>query len=360
MIKKYVYGTPIPTGAVVEDIEAAEGGIQYFTELEMNGKIILNYAMENDDIVYGLGEANHGMNKRGAIYRSFCSDEPNQTEDKQSLYGAHNFLVITGIISVGIFVDCASQVTFDIGYKALNMLNIEPSCNDFTVYIIEGKSAYDIVKQFRKMIGRSYIAPRWAFGYQQSRWSYMNEDEIRTVVKNHRDNGIPLDAVYLDIDYMDGYKDQEMKAQGVRLVPIIDAGVKIEPGYDIYEEGRQYQLFCKRADGSDFVAGVWPGRTHFPDFMNSNARMWFGSKYKTFIDAGIEGFWNDMNEPAMFFTEEGVNEVKEYLQNFDFNTNDPGKFFEIKDKLTGISNRMKDYESFFQIISHGGHIFFLI
>ena len=362
MVKKYVYGNPIPTGAVTENIEIAEGGIQYFTELEMNGKIILNYAMENDDIVYGLGEANHGLNKRGAVYRSFCSDEPNQTEDKQSLYGAHNFLVITGMISVGIFVDCASEVVFDIGCKSLNMLNIEPSCNDFTVYIIEGKSAYDIVKQFRKMIGRSYIAPRWAFGYQQSRWRYMNEDEIRTVVKKHRDSGIPLDAVYLDIDYMEGFKDftvseerfpdllgfvGEMKSQGIRLVPIIDAGVKIESGYDIYEEGRQYQFFCKRADGTDFVAGVWPGRTHFPDFMNSNARMWFGSKYKKLIDAGIEGFWNDMNEPAMFFTEEGVAEVKEYIQNFDFNTNDPGKFFEIKDKLVNISNRMKDYESFF-------------
>ena len=87
------------------------------------------------------------------------------------------------------------------------MLNIEPGCPDFIVYIIEGRSLNDIVKQFRELIGRSYIAPEWAFGYQQSRWSYMNEDEIRTVVRKHKDAGIPLDAVYLDIDYMDGYKD---------------------------------------------------------------------------------------------------------------------------------------------------------
>ncbi len=362
MIRKYVYGNPIPTPAVVQNIEAEEDSVQYLTELEMNGKIILNYSMENDDIVYGLGEANRGLNKRGGLYRSFCSDEPNQTEDKQSLYGAHNFIVITGMISVGFFVDCASEVTFDIGYTSSNILNITPGCGDFTIYVIEGRSAYDIVKQFRKLIGRSYIAPKWAFGYQQSRWSYANEDEVREVVKKHRQNGVPLDAVYLDIDYMDGYKDftvseerfpafpefvKEMREQGIHLVPIIDAGVKIEDGYPIYEEGRQYQLFCKRADGSDFVAGVWPGKTHFPDFMNSNARMWFGSKYKTFIDIGIEGFWNDMNEPAMFFTPEGVAEAKQYLDNFDFNTNEPWKFFELKDKLTGLSNRMKDYESFF-------------
>ena len=362
MIKKFVYGNPIETGAVVKPVEASADPIQYLTELEMNGKLIFNYEMENDDVVYGLGEANGGLNKRGAVYRSFCSDEPNQTEDKQSLYGAHNFIVISGMINVGFFIDCASEVRFDIGFTSQNMLNIHLGCPDFTVYIIEGRNAYDIVKQFRELIGRSYIAPMWAFGFQQSRWSYMNEDEVRTVVKKHRDAGIPLDAVYLDIDYMYGYKDftiseerfpnfsefvSEMKQEGVRLVPIIDAGVKIEDSYELFEEGRQYQLFCKKGDGTDFVAGVWPGKTHFPDFMNSGARMWFGSKYKSLIDSGIEGFWNDMNEPAMFYTEDGVNEAKEYLQNFDFNTNDPGKFFELKDKLTSLSNRMKDYESFF-------------
>ena len=362
MVKKYVYGNPIETNAVVAQIEQEEGPVQYLSEIEMNDKIIFNYAMESDDIVYGLGEANRGMNKRGGLYRSFCSDEPYQTEEKQSLYGAHNFIVVTGMISVGFFIDCASEVKFDIGYTSYDLLNIEPGCKDFTVYVIEGKSAYDIVKQFREMIGRSYIAPKWAFGYQQSRWSYMSEDEIREVVKKHRESGIPLDAVYLDIDYMEGYKDftvseerfpnfpefvKEMREQGVRLVPIIDAGVKIEEGYDIYEEGKQYQLFCKKADGSDFVAGVWPGRTHFPDFMNTNARMWFGSKYKVLIDSGIEGFWNDMNEPAMFFTEEGIQEAKEYLDDFDFNTNEPGKIFELKDKVSGLSNRMKDYQSFY-------------
>ena len=181
-------------------------------------------------------------------------------------------------------------------------------------------------------------------------------------MRHYRDSGIPLDAVYMDIDYMDGYKDftisqerfpdfpafvQEMKAQGIRLVPIIDAGVKSEPGYEIYEEGKQYQFFCKGSDGSDFVAGVWPGRTHFPDFLNSQVRMWFGSKYKVLTDCGVEGFWNDMNEPAMFFTEDGIREAKEYVQSFDFATNDPGQFFQLKDKLTGLSNRQKDYESFF-------------
>ncbi len=363
MVKKYVYGTPIPTGAVVENIEVSKDPIQYLNELTTaENQTFFTYMMENDDIVYGLGEANRGLNKRGYIYESNCTDDPCHTEEKRSLYGAHNFIVLSGMISVGIFIDAPSKVTFDIGYTAHNMLKIMPSDNNFTVYIIEGKGAYDVVKQFRQMIGRSYIAPRWAFGFQQSRWSYMNEDEIRTVVKSYRENKIPLDAVYMDIDYMEGYKDftvsderfpnfkdfvAEMRSQGIRLVPIIDAGVKIEEGYDVYEEGRQNQFFCKMADGSDFSAGVWPGKTHFPDFLNSNVRKWFGHKYKVLLDDGIEGFWNDMNEPAMFYTQQGINESVQYIRDFDFNTNDPNKFFKLKDKLTGLANREEDYKSFY-------------
>ncbi len=373
MIKKYSYGQPIETSAVVTDIPAEQDEIQALNLIRSDeGNLFLTYFMEEDDVVYGLGEANRGINKRGYIYESFCSDDPLHTEEKRSLYGAHNFLIVSGMVNIGIFVDTPSQVQFDIGYTAKNVLKITPSDENFKLYLIEGNGAYDIVRQFRKLIGRSYIAPRWAFGFQQSRWSYCNEDEIREVVKNYRDNHIPLDAVYMDIDYMDGYKDftvseerfphfrefvSEMKQQGIRLVPIIDAGVKIEEGYDIYEEGRYYQLFCKRPDGSDFVAGVWPGKTHFPDFMNTNARNWFGSKYQKLLQEGIEGFWNDMNEPAMFYTEEGVREAKEYLKGFDFDNIDAGNFFQLTDMIKGLANRRKDYESFYhnmdgQIVRH--------
>ena len=140
--------------------------------------------------------------------------------------------------------------------------------------------------QFRQLVGRSYIPPKWAFGNAQSRWSYMNEDEVREVVANYRANHMPLDAVVLDIDYMERYKDftvdaqrfprfadfaAEMKAQGIHLVPIIDAAVKVEEGYDVYEEGVKNGYFCTNQDGTPFVAGVWPGRVHFPDMLNPEA-----------------------------------------------------------------------------------------
>ena len=201
------------------------------------------------------------------------------------------------------------------------------------VYIIDGDNVYDIVRTFRKAAGRSYIPPMWAFGYTQSRWSYATADSVRDVVKNYRKHDIPLDAVYMDIDYMVDYKDftvsqeafgdlkefaKEMKAEGVRLVPIIDAGVKIEKGYDVYEEGVKNGYFCTDKDGKPFEACVWPGMTHFPDFLNPDARKWFGEKYKILTDMGIEGFWNDMNEPAIFFSQKSVDKahelVKEYAQ----------------------------------------------
>ena len=361
MIRKYIYGTPIETDAVVENITPEKGQLEHLSQTADNeGHIVFSCKLADDDIVYGLGESPRGINKRGHIYESFNSDDPYHTEEKRSLYGSHNFIIIDSGTCFGVFIDCGASVTFDIGCTEYDRLTITPSISDFSLYIIEGGSSYDIVRKFRRIIGKSYIAPKWAFGFQQSRWSYYTADEVRNVVKSYREAGIPLDAVYLDIDYMEDYKDftvsserfpdfadfvKEMKETGIHLVPIIDAGVKIEDGYEIYEEGKKNGYFCKRPDGSDFVAAVWPGRTHFPDFLDPDARKWFGDKYKVLLDAGIDGFWNDMNEPAMFYTDEGVEEIIEYVKSFDFNCNSASKYFELSGKFTGLANRRKDYSN---------------
>ena len=366
MIKKYVFGSPLDTGAVIADIPACREELTLpAPSRDENGLPVFSLGLDDSDIVYGLGEAPRGINKRGHIYESFNSDDPVHTEDKRSLYGSHNFLIISGKSSLGIFVDSGASVTFDIGYTDYDRLVIKPSEKDLVLYTIDGGSPADIVSQLRKMTGRSYIAPKWAFGFQQSRWSYYTADDVRRVASEYRENEIPLDAVYLDIDYMEGYKDftvseerfpdfrdfvSEMRGMGIRLVPIIDAGVKIEDGYDIYEEGKEKGYFCTREDGSFFAAGVWPGRTHFPDFMQPEARSWFGSKYRLLLDSGIEGFWNDMNEPAMFYTDEGVQEAAEYVRSFDFTCNDPVKFFELGSRMGGLNNRRKDYAAMFHKI----------
>lgn len=363
MIRRYVYGNVLETEAVLEKPEKEQGQLPYFTVNEQ--EMSFSYPMDAEDRVYGLGENVRGINKRGWIYESKCSDEPEHKEDRRSLYGAHNFLVLDGKEQFGIFVDYPGILTFDVGYTKHNELKITASDWNLDVYLITGTDVKDIVKQFRHMVGRSYIAPLWAFGYGQSRWSYMNEDEVREVVKRHRELGIPLDSVYLDIDYMERYKDftlndetfpefakfnEEMKEQNIHLVPIIDAGVKQEEGYDVYEEGLEKGYFCTKEDGSPFVAAVWPGKALFPDMLNKEARDWFGNQYKFLLDQGVEGFWNDMNEPAIFYTEDRLKDVLEKLGTFKGQNLDLDRFWEFTGLVSGLSNNVEDYKMFYHNI----------
>ena len=330
MVKKYVFGEPFETEAVTIPVEETQG-IMEFGKTEAQEGFTFTYRMDDIDVIYGLGEANRGINKRGYIYTSNCSDDPNHTEEKVSLYGAHNFIIISGKQNIGMFFDYPSKLTFDIGYTKQDTLTVSCERADLYVYVITGESAYDVTKQFRKIIGGSYIPPKFAFGFGQSRWGYMNAEDIDRVVAGYRGNQIPIDMVYMDIDYMEQYKDftvneerfpdfpayvKKMQEQKIHLIPIIDAGVKIEDGYDIYEEGVEKGYFCKREDGSDFVAAVWPGWTHFPDFLNPEAREWFGSKYARLVDAGIDGFWNDMNEPAIFYSREGIDALNQAIKDY--------------------------------------------
>ena len=358
MTKRYVFGSPIETDAILCKPEAEQwenGRLSY----QENA---LTCEMEKEEIVYGLGQAVRGINKRGWIYESNCTDDPQHTEDKHSLYGAHNFLILDGESRLGIFVDTPSRVVFDIGYTDRRTVRIAPRTPDFELYLISGESPDDIVRQFRKLVGRSYIPPLWAFGYGQSRWGYSSAEEIRQVVKEYRENHIPMDSVYLDIDYMERYKDftvnqetfpdfaafvEEMKKENIHLVPIIDGGVKKEDGYDVYEEGKEKGYFCKDEQGEDFVLGVWPGRCCLPDMLNEEAGRWFGRKYKILLDQGIDGFWNDMNEPAIFYSEKGLREVFEKIDEYRTQNLDIKTFFAFKDLVAGISNNPKDYAAFY-------------
>lgn len=328
MIKKHVYGTPFETEAAVLAVAASSDPFSV-GESVAKGSYQFTYEMADTDLIFGLGENTRGINKRGYLYTSYCIDEKDHTEDKHSMYSAHNFILISGASHVGLFFDYPSRLTFDIGYTTQNLLTVSCASTDLYVYEITGDSDEDVVKQFRHLIGRSYIPPKFAFGFGQSRWGYKTADDFRNVVKTYRKNHLPIDMLYMDIDYMDHFKDftvspeefpdfasyvDEMKAQNIHLVPIIDAGVKVEDGYDVYEEGKDKNYFCKRADGSDFAVAVWPGWTHFPDFLNPDARKWFGHKYDFLLSKGIDAFWNDMNEPATFYTEEGLAELRPRLQ----------------------------------------------
>ena len=354
MIRKYRFGSPFDTEAVVIPMESAEGSLPYFqigfanttnAALSVDQSILNNltadelaklaqagqkpclcYALDKNGGIYGLGQNSRGINKRGWTYTSYATDDPSHTEFVRKLYGAHNFFIIDGRDRFGVFIDHPGEVEFDMGYADMNKICITPVSMDMDVYIIEGDSLKDIVHQFRTLVGRSYIAPRWALGYGQSRWGYDCAADIRRVCRMHRENNIPLDMIYVDIDYMDGYRNftvddkaypnfpafvEEMQSQNIHLIPIIDAGCKAESGYFVDDEGVEKGYFVKEADGSEFVGVVWPGEVHFPDFLNPDARRWFGDKYKILMDQGIDGFWNDMNEPAIFYSPKGCRKLLE-------------------------------------------------
>ncbi len=371
MIQKYQFGTPFATEAVVEEIQISQGKPDYGT-VSLEEGFLFSYSMQEEDIVYGLGEANRGINKRGYCYISDCADDPNHTEDKLSLYGAHNFILVSGRETFGLFVDYPGKLTFDIGYDCPDLLTVSCARADLDLYVLEGESPADIVKQFRKMIGRSYIPPKFALGFGQSRWGYKTKEDFVRVAENYRKNHLPIDMIYMDIDYMEEYKDftvnqeefgdfsafvEAMKEKNIRLVPIIDAGVKIEEGYPVYEEGIAQGYFCVREDKTPFTAAVWPGYTHFPDVLNPKARAWFGEKYRFLTDMGIEGFWNDMNEPAIFYTPEGIEEAKGLMKAFladqetdarwDTTLGEKVTFLQLRGQLEELSNRKKDYEQFY-------------
>lgn len=366
MICKYRYGNPFSTEATVLDLPVLSDSPAFLRVRQEENSIVIRYPLDKSDVLYGLGENVRGINKRGWIFESNATDDNLHLETRRSLYASHNFLIVHGKETFGFFVDNPAVVSFDLGYTRPEEMVVTTDTPNADLYIITGESLTDIARQFRQLIGRSYIPPKWAFGYGQSRWGYKCEADIRDVADKMAAADIPLDAIYLDIDYMKDYKDftvdlerypdlaglaADMKARGIRLVPIIDAGVKIEEGYDVYEEGVENGYFCKNADGTNFVGAVWPGKVHFPDVVNPEARRWFGSKYKVLLDQGIEGFWNDMNEPAIFYSVPKLKQTFTTIEAYSKLDNiGIDKYFAMMDLVRALQDASNLYDQFYHSV----------
>ena len=363
MIRRYDFGSPIHTGAVVRELPVENAAVPFFATEVKAGKVSFTIHMDADDLVFGLGESLRGINKRGHLYRAWNSDDFSHTENKASIYASHNLLLFSGKEKLfGVYFDDPGAMEFDLGYTRGDTAVITSENGDLSVYIIDGDSLTAICKEFRGLIGRSYMPPKWAFGYIQSRWGYSSDPEVRNVVKEHRDRHIPLDGVCMDIDYMDDFMDftwnkknfpdlrkfnDDMRADHIRLIPIIDAGVKQLKGYETCDVGLEKDYFVKKADGKPFVGAVWPGRSYFPDFLREDVRTWFGGEYSKLMDEGIEGFWNDMNEPALFYSEESIAEAFEVADKLRHENLDIHSAFALKDAFNGTANNMEDYRRFY-------------
>ena len=361
MIQRFSFGHPFPTQSVVLSLPAESGPVPFLTPDGSGWR----FPLSEQAAVYGLGEMPRGINKRGWHYITNNTDESRHSEDKLSFYGAHNFLLVRdGSTCFGLFVDFPGKVYYDIGYTRHDLFSFHTETPDYDLYLLSGGNENAVCKEFRTLIGRSYIPPKWAFGLAQSRWGYKTEEDVREVARQYKEHDLPLDMICMDIEYMQDYADftvnkerfpdltklsADLKAQGIRLVPIIDAGVRIDPNDPTCTEGLEKGYFCKKADETPFVAAVWPGKAYFADFLRPEVREWFGHKYKALTDCGIEGFWNDMNEPSLFYSPERLRAFLNDMAALREKDNiEQEEFFpRVVGGAMGLMNSPADYASFY-------------
>lgn len=266
---------------------------------------------------YGLGEKGGDLNKKGFYTENFNTDDPETDDDSITYYKTIPFYVaLKEEATYGIFFDNSFRSYFDMGKEMGDRIFFGAIGGQIQYYFIPGENIKEVVKNYTALTGRMEMPPLWSLGYQQCRFSYFSQEEVRELVKTFEEKDIPLDVVYLDIDYMDGFRVMtfktpnfddaaglisDLKEKGIRTITIIDPGVKVDEEYLVFKRGKEGNHFTKKLDGEMFIGAVWPGDSAFPDFSNKDCREWWKSELKKFIsEHGMDGIWNDMNEPCVF------------------------------------------------------------
>ena len=280
-------------------------------------KLELIKRMNGDESFYGLGERPGHLNKRGCFYRNWNTDDPSpHAENYEALYKSIPFfMALTNKSAFGIFFDNSYQTYFDFGKENDNYYYFAANDGNLDYYFMYGPAATDVISLYTQLTGTTPLPQKWTLGYQQCRWSYPTATRVREIATTFRERNIPCDVIYLDIDYMDGYRVftwnnetfpdpagliRELNEQGFKIVTIIDPGVKKDRGYTVYEEGLANGYFATDADGVPYVNRVWPGDSLYPDFTEQAVREWWGHLHDDLLKLGVAGIWTDMNEPASF------------------------------------------------------------
>ena len=312
------------------DADDSERGMAFSSD----GAFRVAKQLRDDEHVYGLGEKNGRLDKRGwklggYNYVMWNSDTFAHDSSTDPIYVSVPFyMVVRHGQAHGIFLDDTWRSTFDVGRERQDLLTFGAEGGDLDYYFINGPDPKKVLERYTALTGRMPLSPLWSLGFNQCRYSYYPESKVRWIADTFRQKKIPADAIWLDIHYQDNYKPftwnhdrfpdpkkmiSNLRAEGFHLVTIVDAHPKVEKGYAPYDEGIAGNYFVKNPDGSVYEAPVWPsladknpGPSAFPDFSNPAARKWWGSLYKSFLDIGVAGIWNDMDEPAVFYTPSGT------------------------------------------------------
>lgn len=270
--------------------------------------------LQPDEKFIGLGEKTGNLNRRGEGYTNWNTDNFAYATNADPIYASIPFYMgIHNNIVYGVFMDNSYKSHFNFGASNNRFMSFTAEDGDMDYYLIGRSTVQGILESYTSLTGRMEMPAKWALGYQQCRYSYYPDKEVLSVAKTFREKNIPADVIYLDIHYMDQYKIftwnkerfpdpagmlKELKNMGFHLVVIVDPGIKTENGYQAYEDGLKKDMFLKYPDGTNYTGQVWPGWCHFPDFTKPATRQWWGQSFKGYVNDGVDGFWNDMNEPA--------------------------------------------------------------
>ncbi|HEY4682561.1 MAG TPA: glycoside hydrolase family 31 protein [Candidatus Acidoferrales bacterium] len=280
------------------------------------GQVRVWKTMPPEEFYYGLGDKAGPLNRRNQTYTMWNTDAFGWQESTDPLYKSIPFFLgLRRGVAYGLFFDNTYRSSFDFGKESEALYSFGAEGGELNYYFFYGPHPKKVLEDFSTLIGNTPLPPLWTLGYQQCRYSYYPEARVREVARTFREKKIPADVVYLDIDYQEGNRPftidrqrfpnfegmiRDLGAQGFKVIAITDLHIKQEPGYAPYDQGMAGDHFVKNPDGSAYVGKVWPGDSVFPDFTLTKTREWWGTLYKDFVNMGIRGFWNDMNEPAIF------------------------------------------------------------
>lgn len=280
---------------------------------ERGGRVV-RLRTERGTSLYGTGEVAGPLERSGRSITCWNTDAYGYDGNSESLYQSHPWVLAVRAdgSSYGVLADTPSRVVIDLS-RGIEFRAQGPA---FSVIVVERDSPQEVVSALAELTGRMPLPPRWALGFQQCRYSYHPASEVEDIARRFREQSLPCDVLWLDIDYMDEHRSftfspagfpepramsTRLLAKGFRTVWILDPGIRRESGYFAYDQGEKGDHWVKEANGTPFVGKVWPGMCVFPDFTRRDTRAWWGRLTAEFADrAGASGIWNDMNEPAVF------------------------------------------------------------